>query len=433
MRADDSMVAPGDGTLHQEQDALAAPDPFSDDLAAMERRRPPPFERLARWWFDDLPPLPGPLRAVFYAGLLALALTDPESPLRAIAQHAETAPELYAPQGVLAVLGVPFLAPGLLAWLIGATILAWLASVVGLLDRPARVAVAAGMVLLHGLFYAGVAFDSGWVLPVLALAALALARCDDPLSVDAALLDRPHEPRPGTLGSSGFARQLVLVAVALSSFVEGCAKLGGAGAGWATGETLAWHAGRADGWFPALVEGEGGLAFAAAWLTALTQLCSPLALARLRPLRLFLVTNPVGAILPAGQGSLEAEWKREMSRLHGIEFDALYTITNLPISRYLEWLADTGNLEPYLCTLVDAFNPHAAEGVMCRSMISVDWSGGLHDCDFNQMLEMGLAPGLPRTLEDFDVEALSTREILTGRHCFGCTAGAGSSCGGSLA
>ena len=149
-------------------------------------------------------------------------------------------------------------------------------------------------------------------------------------------------------------------------------------------------------------------------------------------LRLVLVTNPVGAFLPAGQASLEAEWKRELAREHGIRFDALYTITNMPISRFLEWLEASGNLEGYLQRLVDAFNPAAARGVMCRTTLSVGWDGTLYDCDFNQMLELPIGFGAPRHLRDFDPRALDGRRIVTGRHCFGCTAGAGSSCGGTL-
>jgi radical SAM/Cys-rich protein len=150
-------------------------------------------------------------------------------------------------------------------------------------------------------------------------------------------------------------------------------------------------------------------------------------------LRLVLVTNPVGAFLPPHQGSLEGEWKREMERLHGVRFDALYTITNMPISRYLEWLERTDNLRPYLCRLVEAFNPSAAEGVMCRTTLSVGWDGRLYDCDFNQMLDLGLGAELPQHIGDFDAAALARRRIVTGRHCFGCTAGAGSSCGGATA
>jgi radical SAM/Cys-rich protein len=150
-------------------------------------------------------------------------------------------------------------------------------------------------------------------------------------------------------------------------------------------------------------------------------------------LRLVLVTNPVGAFLPAGQATLECEWKREMRRLHGVEFDALYTITNMPISRYLEWLEESKNLESYMCLLVQAFNPAAARGVMCRNTLSVGWRGDLYDCDFNQMLDLPVGFDQPRHLRDFDLAGLERRRIVTARHCFGCTAGAGSSCGGSLA
>lgn len=150
-------------------------------------------------------------------------------------------------------------------------------------------------------------------------------------------------------------------------------------------------------------------------------------------LRLVLVTNPVGAFLPAGQGSLEAEWKREMKRLYDIDFDELFTITNMPISRYLEWLEDSGNLQSYMEKLVNAFNPAAATGVMCKNTLSVGWQGELYDCDFNQMLELEVGFGAPRHLADFDLEALARRRIVTGPHCFGCTAGAGSSCGGQVA
>jgi radical SAM/Cys-rich protein len=148
-------------------------------------------------------------------------------------------------------------------------------------------------------------------------------------------------------------------------------------------------------------------------------------------LRLVLVMNPVGAFLPGAQAALEAEWKRELLRLHGLRFDALYTITNLPISRFLDWLVASGNLEEYMERLVTAFNPQAAAGVMCRSLLSVGWDGTLYDCDFNQMLELAVDHGAPRHLQDFDLAALARRRIVTGRHCFGCTAGAGSGCGGA--
>ena len=147
-------------------------------------------------------------------------------------------------------------------------------------------------------------------------------------------------------------------------------------------------------------------------------------------LRLVFVTNPVGAFLPGGQASLELEWKRELVRLHDVRFDALYAITNMPISRYLEWLLQSGNLERYMERLVAAFNPQAASGVMCRTTISVGWDGTLYDCDFNQMLDMTSDVARPH-IRDFDLDALASRAIAVDRHCFGCTAGAGSSCGGA--
>jgi radical SAM/Cys-rich protein len=150
-------------------------------------------------------------------------------------------------------------------------------------------------------------------------------------------------------------------------------------------------------------------------------------------LRLVLVTNPVGAWLPASQASLEAEWKRELAQRHGIHFDALYTITNMPISRYLEWLIESGNLDAYMQKLVAAFNPAAVAGVMCRNTISVGWDGALYDCDFNQMLDLPVESGAGQHIRDFDLGKLEARTIVTERHCYGCTAGAGSSCGGSTA
>jgi radical SAM/Cys-rich protein len=148
--------------------------------------------------------------------------------------------------------------------------------------------------------------------------------------------------------------------------------------------------------------------------------------------RLVVVTNPVGAFLPAAQSSLEREWKRELERRFDVRFDALYTITNMPISRYLEWLRTSGNLERYMARLVASFNPLAAQAVMCRNTISIGWDGSIYDCDFNQMLDMQVRS--PRAhVRDFDFEALAARSIATDRHCFGCTAGAGSSCSGATA
>jgi radical SAM/Cys-rich protein len=146
-----------------------------------------------------------------------------------------------------------------------------------------------------------------------------------------------------------------------------------------------------------------------------------------------LVTNPVGTFLPGNQAALEADWKRQMRRLYGIEFNALFTITNMPISRFLDFLEDGGSLGEYMERLVTAFNPAAAAGVMCRNTLSVGWDGTLYDCDFNQMLEMPVEPRAPRTIFEFDLERLARREIVLGAHCFGCTAGAGSSCGGATA
>ena len=148
-------------------------------------------------------------------------------------------------------------------------------------------------------------------------------------------------------------------------------------------------------------------------------------------LLLNLVTNPVGAFLPGSQRSLEAEWKRELQRRYGISFNRLYTITNMPISRYLQYLIDSGNLQGYMDRLVRAFNPAAVDGLMCRFTLSVGWDGRLYDCDFNQMIDLPTADGAPHTIFDATAALLAGRPIVIGPHCFGCTAGAGSSCGGA--
>ncbi|HEX8474173.1 MAG TPA: arsenosugar biosynthesis radical SAM (seleno)protein ArsS [Pyrinomonadaceae bacterium] len=145
-----------------------------------------------------------------------------------------------------------------------------------------------------------------------------------------------------------------------------------------------------------------------------------------------LVYNPVGAFLPPSQGAIEADFRREMSTRYGVSFNRLYTITNMPIKRFLDYLRRSGNEERYMRRLVEAFNPHAVEGLMCRSLVSVDWTGRLYDCDFNQMLELGVSPHLPQTISDFVAEKFAGRHISTDSHCFGCTAGAGSSCGGAV-
>lgn len=141
-----------------------------------------------------------------------------------------------------------------------------------------------------------------------------------------------------------------------------------------------------------------------------------------------LVTNPVGAFLPGQQSSLEREWKRELKRRYGVSFNALFALTNMPISRYLEFLQVSGNLESYLGKLVQAFNPASLEGLMCRNTLSVGWDGRLFDCDFNQMLELAL----PQTIFDLELQRLEGQDIQVADHCFGCTAGAGSSCGGAV-
>jgi radical SAM/Cys-rich protein len=148
-------------------------------------------------------------------------------------------------------------------------------------------------------------------------------------------------------------------------------------------------------------------------------------------LLLNLVTNPVGAFLPGSQQALETDWKRELQRRHGLVFNRLYTITNLPISRYLQFLLDSGNLQGYMDRLVNAFNPAAVAGLMCRSTLSVGWDGRLYDCDFNQMIELGVERTAPQTIFEATAARLHNRRIVVGPHCFGCTAGAGSSCGGA--
>ncbi|HEV2861927.1 MAG TPA: arsenosugar biosynthesis radical SAM (seleno)protein ArsS [Pyrinomonadaceae bacterium] len=151
------------------------------------------------------------------------------------------------------------------------------------------------------------------------------------------------------------------------------------------------------------------------------------------PLILNLVYNPVGAFLPPRQSAIEADFKRELLSRYGVRFNGLYTITNMPISRFLEYLRRTGNEERYMRRLVEAFNPAAVAGLMCRNTLSVDWTGRLYDCDFNQMLSLGVAAELPQTVSELDPARFASARVATGSHCFGCTAGAGSSCGGAVA
>ena len=148
-------------------------------------------------------------------------------------------------------------------------------------------------------------------------------------------------------------------------------------------------------------------------------------------LQLNLVYNPVGAFLPPDQQSLQEEFKERLREDHGIVFNELFTITNLPISRFLNFLMMSGNLEEYMEKLITSFNPGAAQGVMCRNTISIGWDGTLYDCDFNQMLKMRTNHGSPDHIKDWDLKKLNNREIVVNQHCYGCTAGAGSSCGGA--
>ena len=152
-------------------------------------------------------------------------------------------------------------------------------------------------------------------------------------------------------------------------------------------------------------------------------------------LELNLVYNPVGPYLPAAQAGLEADYKRELKAKLGVTFNRLYTITNMQINRFRLHLEKSGQLEAYMDKLLAAFNPAAAGGVMCRSLISVGHDGRVYDCDFNQMLELQAAGagGRALTIFDFDFDEVLGRRIAFGEHCFGCTAGAGSSCGGATA
>lgn len=148
-------------------------------------------------------------------------------------------------------------------------------------------------------------------------------------------------------------------------------------------------------------------------------------------LTLDLVFNPGGAFLPPSQKALEADYKREMHRRHGILFNNLFTITNLPVGRFLSYLRSSDNFDRYMERLVSSYNPCAAANVMCRNILSVGWDGRLYDCDFNQMLGITVNHGAPAHIRDFDHAKLTKRHIATGIHCYGCTAGAGSSCGGA--
>lgn len=149
-------------------------------------------------------------------------------------------------------------------------------------------------------------------------------------------------------------------------------------------------------------------------------------------LELDLVYNPVGASLPGSQKALEADYRRVLLRDFSIVFNRLFCITNMPINRFLDYLLSAARYHDYMQTLVEAFNPVAALGVMCRNTISVGWDGALYDCDFNQMLDLTCSTDAPQHIQEFSRDHLESRPIILGRHCFGCTAGAGSSCGGEI-
>ncbi len=141
--------------------------------------------------------------------------------------------------------------------------------------------------------------------------------------------------------------------------------------------------------------------------------------------------NPAGAYLPGSQASLEHEYHTRLESGYGIFFNSLYCITNIPVGRYLEFLLKSGNYCGYIRELCVAFNPSAMERVMCKTMLSVGWDGALFDCDFNQMLGLQVSPGSPSSIFEFDMEKLRRRDIVVNNHCYGCVAGAGSSCGGA--
>ncbi len=149
-------------------------------------------------------------------------------------------------------------------------------------------------------------------------------------------------------------------------------------------------------------------------------------------LTLDLVYNPGGAFLPGPQAKLEADYRERLRADHGIEFTHLRTLTNLPINRFAHWLEREGKYDAYLQLLEKRFNPETVPGLMCRHLLSVDWRGRVYDCDFNQMLELPLAGHAARALWEIDPADLEGQPIATGSHCFGCTAGSGSSCGGAL-
>ena len=144
-----------------------------------------------------------------------------------------------------------------------------------------------------------------------------------------------------------------------------------------------------------------------------------------------LVHNPSGALLPGPQDELEREFKRQLDRKFGIKFNSLFAITNLPVSRFLDYLIETKNYVSYMEELSNAFNPNTIDGLMCRNTLSISWDGYIHDCDFNQMLDLRSAVKHTH-ISELNMDELMSRKIILNQHCYGCTAGAGSSCGGEI-
>jgi len=144
------------------------------------------------------------------------------------------------------------------------------------------------------------------------------------------------------------------------------------------------------------------------------------------------VHNPVGAILPGDQNALETEFKKRLMDLYGIHFNNLFCITNMPLGRYLEYLKKSDNYEDYMDELICSFNPAAAESLMCKNTLNVSWDGKLYNCDFNQMLELEADFEKFSNITDFDPSYFEDKMISVGNHCFGCTAGSGSSCQGTI-
>jgi radical SAM/Cys-rich protein len=149
-------------------------------------------------------------------------------------------------------------------------------------------------------------------------------------------------------------------------------------------------------------------------------------------LSLDLVYNPSGAFLPSAQSVLENEFKRQLKRKYDITFNSLFAITNLPISRFLDYLIESGNYESYMEKLIEAYNPQTLDGLMCLNTLSISWDGYIYDCDFNQMLDLKISRSEYNHISKYQESQLSDRAVVINQHCYGCTAGAGSSCGGEV-